>query len=121
MAALGRKIAPDRRVIRRMSTHCCHPRQCDKLLDSQIAVALIAFLLLRMAQDTQTAVASPLLFAHLVRLNLMHRRNIKTLLKPSTQPSPNNPQLLLCEASRVPDTSGLGPGMTMERLSAMVS
>ncbi|MBF0335276.1 MAG: IS4 family transposase, partial [Alphaproteobacteria bacterium] len=45
----------------------------------QIAVALIAFLLLRMAQATQTAVQSPLAFARLVRANLMHRRRIDHL------------------------------------------
>jgi IS4 transposase len=47
----------------------------------QIAVALIAFLLLRLAQATQTAVASPLTFARLVRGNLMHRRAINRLLE----------------------------------------
>jgi IS4 transposase len=46
----------------------------------QIAVALIAFLLLRLAQATQTAVRSPLAFARLVRANLMHRRPIDRLL-----------------------------------------
>lgn len=46
----------------------------------QIAVALIAFLLLRLAQQTQKAVASPLAFARLVRANLMHRRPIDRLL-----------------------------------------
>jgi hypothetical protein len=45
----------------------------------QIAVALIAFLLLRLAQATQKAVASPLAFARLVRANLMHRRCIDQL------------------------------------------
>src|SRR5947199_925349 len=40
----------------------------------QIAVALIAFLLLRLAQTAQKAVASPLRFARLVRANLMHRK-----------------------------------------------
>ena len=49
----------------------------------QIAVALIAFLLLRLAQATQTAVSSPLAFARLVRANLMHRRRIDRLLKAS--------------------------------------
>ena len=39
----------------------------------QIAVALIAFLLLRLAQAAQHAVESPLAFARLVRTNLMHR------------------------------------------------
>lgn len=48
----------------------------------QIAVALIAFLLLRLAQATQKAVPSPLEFARLVRANLMHRRPIDRLLEP---------------------------------------
>jgi hypothetical protein len=46
----------------------------------QIATALIAFLLLRLAQKAQTAVKSPLTFARLIRVNLMHRRRIKDLL-----------------------------------------
>ena len=48
----------------------------------QIAVALIAFLLLRLAQATQKAVQSPLAFARLIRANLMHRRPIDRLLQP---------------------------------------
>jgi transposase len=48
----------------------------------QIAVALIAFLLLRLAQAAQKAVRSPLVFARLVRTNLMHRRSIQNLLDP---------------------------------------
>jgi len=59
----------------------------------QIAVALIAFLLLRMAQATQTAVRSPLDFARLVRTNLMHRRPIDRLLEP-LEPIPINPNQL---------------------------
>ena len=47
----------------------------------QIAVALIAFLLLRLAQATQNAIASPLAFARLVRANLMHRRRLDGLLE----------------------------------------
>ena len=39
----------------------------------QIAVALIAFLLLRLAQATQKSIQSPLAFARLVRANLMHK------------------------------------------------
>jgi len=46
----------------------------------QIAVALIAFLLLRLAQAAQNAVRTPLAFARLVRLNLMHRRPIDRLI-----------------------------------------
>jgi transposase len=47
----------------------------------QIAVALIAFLLLRLAQAAQKAVHSTLAFARLVRANLMHRRRIDRLLQ----------------------------------------
>jgi hypothetical protein len=52
----------------------------------QIAVALIAFLLLRLAQAAQRAVHSPLAFARLVRVNLMHKRRIDRLLY--TEPAP---------------------------------
>jgi hypothetical protein len=48
----------------------------------QIAVALIAFLLLRLAQQTQTAVSSPLMYARLIRANLMHLRGLGELHKP---------------------------------------
>lgn len=53
----------------------------------QIAVALIAFVLLRIAQTMQSAVTSPLTFARLVRANLMHRRTIERLLEPERRPS----------------------------------
>jgi hypothetical protein len=52
----------------------------------QIAVALIAFVLLRLAQATQSAIDSPLTFARLVRANLMHRRPIDQLLRPQARP-----------------------------------
>ena len=48
----------------------------------QIAVALIAFLLLRFAQATQKIVISPLEFARLVRRTLMDRRSIEDLRSP---------------------------------------
>jgi hypothetical protein len=48
----------------------------------QIAVALIAFLLLRLAQAAQSAVASPTAFARLVKANLMHRRPLDRLIRP---------------------------------------
>jgi transposase len=48
----------------------------------QIAVALIAFLLLRLAQAAQKAVQSPIVFSRLIRANLMHRRSIHHLLQP---------------------------------------
>jgi transposase len=55
----------------------------------QIAVALIAFLILRMAQAAQKTIYKPLQFARLVRSNLMHRRHIDYLLQPP-QPVPIN-------------------------------
>jgi IS4 transposase len=51
----------------------------------QIAVALIAYLILRLAQAAQKVVHRPIDFARLVRANLMHRRPIDRLLEP-TQP-----------------------------------
>ncbi|CAN7321080.1 IS4 family transposase [Bosea sp. LjRoot9] len=48
----------------------------------QIAVALIAYLLLKLAKDAVRIIDSPLAFARLVRTNLMHRRDIDKLLKP---------------------------------------
>jgi hypothetical protein len=64
----------------------------------QIAIALIAFVLLRLAQAAQTAVKSPLAFARLVRANLMHRRPLDRLLEPPA-PAPkstNQLSLQLC-------------------------
>jgi IS4 transposase len=66
---------------------------CENAVRIQIAVALIAFLLLRLAQATQKAVRSPLEFARLVRSNLMNRRPIDRLLEP-LQPVPVDPSQL---------------------------
>jgi IS4 transposase len=52
----------------------------------QIAVALIAFLLLRLAQAVQKAIPSPIVFSRLIRANLMHRRLIDNLLEPPQIP-----------------------------------
>jgi IS4 transposase len=52
----------------------------------QIAVALIAFLLLRLAQATQTAIQSPIVFSRLIRANLMHLRSFHNLLEPPQIP-----------------------------------
>jgi hypothetical protein len=57
----------------------------------QIAVALIAFLLLRLAHDANKVIESPLAFARLIRANLMHRRSIAELL-PTSSPSKPGPQ-----------------------------
>jgi len=61
----------------------------------QIAVALIAFLLLRLAQAAQKIVHSPLAFARLVRANLMHRRALNRLLQIDPPPPSNPDQLAL--------------------------
>lgn len=69
-----------------------HQRECCP--DSG-AVALIAFLLLRMAQTAQKAVESPLAFARLVRANLMHRKRIDRLIGDDPKPriDPNQMRL----------------------------
>lgn len=57
----------------------------------QLCVALIAFMLLRLAYQAQKSVAGPLAFARLVRSNLMHRRPIDRLLQPDEY-LPSNPR-----------------------------
>ncbi|MBO0906104.1 IS4 family transposase, partial [Jiella sp. MQZ13P-4] len=52
----------------------------------QIFVALIAFLLLKLAQEAQRAIPQPSTFRRLVRLNLMQRRPIDTLGAPNKPP-----------------------------------
>lgn len=55
---------------------------CENAVRIQVAVALIAFLILRLARAAQSAVSSPLEFARLVRANLMQKRRIDALLQP---------------------------------------
>src|SRR5712672_1846562 len=64
------------------------PGTSENAVRIQITVALIAFLLLRLAHDANKIVASPLAFARLIRANLMHRRPIADLLKISLPPDP---------------------------------
>lgn len=61
----------------------------------QVAVALIAFILLRLAQGAQKMIQSPLAFARLVRANLMHRRRIDRLIGDEPEPTANLNQLAL--------------------------
>ena len=61
----------------------------------QITVALIAFLLLRLAQAAQKTITSPLAFARLVRSNLMHRRRLDRRLETEAPPIRNPNQLAL--------------------------
>jgi hypothetical protein len=58
----------------------------------QITVALIAFVLLRLAHDATRIVASPLTFARLIQSNLMLRRAVAELLKPPPLPEPRQPK-----------------------------
>jgi Transposase DDE domain len=64
----------------------------------QIAVALIAFLILRLATALQKTVRSPLEFARLARANLMHRRRLDRLLdrEPPLQIITDQLSLRLC-------------------------
>ena len=48
----------------------------------QVAVALIAYLLLHLAKTRARLTSSPLAFARLVRANLMHRRDLDRLQRP---------------------------------------
>ena len=57
----------------------------------QIAVALIAFLLLRLAQTTLKSTLRPLHFARVIRANLMHKRRLDQL-HPSAIPPPSTPR-----------------------------
>ena len=61
----------------------------------QVFVALIAYLLLRLAQACQDTVSQPLAFTRLVRLNLMHRRPITNLRQPERRPSAHQNQMVL--------------------------
>jgi IS4 transposase len=61
----------------------------------QIAVALIAFLLLRLVQAAQKYTQSPITFTRLIRANLMHHRRIERLLEPEDEPAFNTAQLAL--------------------------
>ena len=62
----------------------------------QIAIALIAFLLLRMAHTLQSSVASLLTFTRLVAQNLMQRRPIEHLLDPPPPIIKDQRQMSLC-------------------------
>jgi hypothetical protein len=59
----------------------------------QIAVALIAYLLIKRAKDAQKISQGLLAFTRLIRTNLMHRRPIDRLLRPSSEP-PSDPRQL---------------------------
>lgn len=74
----------------------------ENAVRAQIAVALIAYLLLRMAHASQTSVASLLAFARLVRANLMHLRSIHGLDRPPPRkiPVPDQMELAICSTGQ---------------------
>ena len=65
----------------------------------QITVALIGFLLLRLAHDANKIVKSPLAFARLIKTNLMQRRAIGQLLTPPPAREPDQARLEFSPAS----------------------
>jgi len=67
----------------------------ENVVRIQVAVALIAFLLLRLAQAAQKVIRSPLTFARLVRTHLMSRRRIDRLLDAEQPAAANAAQLTL--------------------------
>ncbi len=71
----------------------------ENAVRTQIAVALIAYLLLHLAQAARNVVKSPLAFARLVRANLMHRKRIDRLIGPHHQPPKCSTQTAIQSAS----------------------
>jgi hypothetical protein len=65
----------------------------------QIVVALIGFLLLRLAHDANKIMKSPLAFARLIKTNLMQRRAIAELLTPPAAPRPDQPRFEFAPAT----------------------
>ena len=61
----------------------------------QIAVALITYLVLRLAKATQKTVKSSLALVRLIRVNLMHRKRIDRLLDPDPAPPKHRDQGVL--------------------------
>ena len=61
----------------------------------QIAVALIAYMLLSLAHAAQKTIKGPLAFARLVRNNLMHRKRIDRLIGPDPATPKNQNQMAL--------------------------
>jgi IS4 transposase len=66
----------------------------ENAVRTQIAVALIVYLLLRLALAAQTTVASLLTFTRLVGANLMHFRSIHELAIRQSHRPPNDPNQL---------------------------
>jgi Transposase DDE domain/Domain of unknown function (DUF4372) len=83
------------RWIKQVLKITCFLGTSENAVAIQIAIALIAFLLLRLAQAGQRTITTPLRFARLVRINLMHKKPLDRLLEPEPPPIPNPAQLAL--------------------------
>lgn len=59
----------------------------------QIAMALITYLLIKLAHAAQSVITSPLKFTRLLRANLMHRKRLDRLLEPDRLLKINENQL----------------------------
>jgi hypothetical protein len=82
----------------------------------QIAVALIAYILLRLAQGASKIVDSALAFVRLIRVNLMHRRRIDQLLERGSQKADERQASLLLELK--PSRRRRRPPSLMRRMAA---
>jgi transposase len=65
----------------------------------QITIALIGFLLLRLAHEATKIIKSPLAFARLIKTNLTQRRAIAELLMPPPAPEPDQPRFEFAPAT----------------------
>jgi hypothetical protein len=65
----------------------------------QITIALIGFLLLRLAHDANKIIKSPLAFARLIKTNLTQRRAIAELLMPPPALEPDQPRFEFASAT----------------------
>ena len=84
---------------------------------TQIIVALIAFLLLRLAHDAHGVVERPLAFARLIRTNLMERRPSTNWCEDPPRQDPNrarpvSPSTLTPPAKRTNARLAMERGMT---------
>ncbi|MFN4012152.1 MAG: transposase, partial [Pannonibacter sp.] len=67
----------------------------ENAVRTQIFVALIAYILLRIVHATQRAIPQPRAFARLLRLNIMHKRPIASLGQSPKKPPIETTQMQL--------------------------
>jgi hypothetical protein len=86
----------------------------------QVASALITFLLLRLAQEANKIVDSPLAFTRIIRANLMHRRQMDQLLSGNSSPPPPDPRQIAFGFDSEPGTKRrlFAPSSRPQRVAA---